>query len=77
MRTIGMVLGEAISATLLSANLSRGTQIFSLQGLSGRLLQQSAFSYAMRITCIVAAGCALLAMLFSLTRGKKPAAEPV
>jgi EmrB/QacA subfamily drug resistance transporter len=76
MRTIGMVLGEAISATLLSANLSKGTQIFSLQGLSGVLLQQSAFSYAMRITCFVAAGCALLAMLFSLTRGKKSATEP-
>jgi EmrB/QacA subfamily drug resistance transporter len=77
MRTIGMVLGEAISATLLSANLSRGTQIFSLQGITGLLLQRSAFSYAQRITCIVAAACALLAMLFSLTRGKKPAGETV
>ena len=77
MRTIGMVLGEALSATLLSANLSRGTHIFSLQGVSGLLLQQSAFGYAMHITCYAAAGCALLAMLFSLTRGKKPVTEPM
>jgi EmrB/QacA subfamily drug resistance transporter len=76
MRTIGMVLGEAISATLLSANLSNGTRIFSLKGVSGLLLKQSAFSYAQRITCIAAAAFALLAMLFSLTRGKISSLEP-
>jgi EmrB/QacA subfamily drug resistance transporter len=70
MRTIGMVLGEAISALILSTNIPQGTRIFSAQGFTGLLLQQSAFHFAMRITCIVAAACALLAMVFSLFRGK-------
>jgi EmrB/QacA subfamily drug resistance transporter len=70
MRTVGMVMGEAISATLLSVNLNQGTQIFALKGVTDLLLQQSAFSYAMRITCIAAAVCGLTAMVFSLARGK-------
>jgi EmrB/QacA subfamily drug resistance transporter len=74
MRTIGMVFGEAISAMLLSFNLNRGTQLFTLKGLTGVLLQQSAFSYAMRITCIAAALCAVVAMVLSFSRGKMKAA---
>jgi EmrB/QacA subfamily drug resistance transporter len=74
MRTIGMVFGEAISAMLLSFNLNRGTQLFTLKGLTGVLLQQSAFSYAMRITCIAAALCAVVAMVLSFSRGKMKSA---
>jgi EmrB/QacA subfamily drug resistance transporter len=72
MRNIGMVLGEAIAAALLSSNLSHATVIFASMGVSGILLQQKAFSYAMQIICIVAACCALAALVLSLIRGKIP-----
>jgi len=71
MRTVGMVTGEALAAMLLSVNLAHGTTLFTSQGLTGPALQQSAFGYAMRITCIVSAVFTLLAMVFSLTRGKR------
>jgi hypothetical protein len=67
-----MVLGEAIAAALLSSNLSHATVIFASMGVSGILLQQKAFSYAMQIICIVAACCALAALVLSLIRGKIP-----
>jgi len=70
MRNIGMVLGEAISAALLSTNINSATTVFASKGISGQLLQQDAFSYAMRITCIVAACCVLIALVLSLIRGK-------
>jgi len=70
MRNIGMVLGEAISAALLASNISSGTKLFGLKGFQGLALQQAAFSYAMRIICITAAGCALIALILSLIRGR-------
>ncbi len=70
MRNIGMVMGEAVSAALLSANTNYATAVFSAQGLSGKLLQQDAFSYAMRIICMTAVGCALMALIMSLMRGR-------
>jgi len=75
MRNIGMVLGEAISAALLSTNISSATTVFASKGISGQLLQQDAFSYAMRITCIVAACCVLIALALSLIRGKVDKSE--
>jgi len=70
MRNIGMVLGEAIAAALLSSNISYATTKLSAQGVHGILLTQGAFSYAMRITCFVAVCCALVALALSLVRGK-------
>ncbi|MBC3798053.1 MFS transporter [Acetobacterium tundrae] len=70
MRNIGMVLGEATSAALLSYNIDHATTIFAATGLEGAALQQAAFSQAMGIVCIVSAGCALVALFLSLVRGK-------
>jgi len=70
MRNIGMVLGEAISAAILSSNISFATIKLSAQGIRGILLTQGAFSYAMRITCVVAACFAIVALVLSLVRGK-------
>lgn len=71
MRNIGMVLGEAISAALLSSKVSYATTMFSAKGMKGALLQQSVFVYAMRIVCITAACSALIALFLTLSRGKK------
>ncbi|SHK12709.1 drug resistance transporter, EmrB/QacA subfamily [Anaerocolumna jejuensis DSM 15929] len=70
MRNIGMVLGEAISAALLSSRVSYATSAFAAKGVHGTLLQQDAFNYAMRTICIVAACCALAALMLTLFRGK-------
>lgn len=75
MRNIGMVLGEAISAVLLSSKASYATAVFSAKGMKGIALQQSSFLYASRFVCIVAACCALVALLLTLLRGKKEAAH--
>ncbi|WMJ89113.1 MFS transporter [Anaerocolumna sp. MB42-C2] len=70
MRNIGMVLGEAISAALLSSNVSYATTTLAAKGIQGTLLQQNAFSYAMHIISITSACCALAALLLTLIRGK-------
>ena len=75
MRNIGMVLGEALSAALLSSKVSYATAVFSARGMKGIALQQSAFLYALRIICVVAACCALAALLLTLFRGKKEEAS--
>lgn len=69
MRNIGMVLGEAISAALLSTNISYATSELSAKGLNGIALKQSAFSYAMRIICIVSACCIICAFILTIARG--------
>lgn len=73
MRNIGMVLGEAFSAALLSSKTSFATAVFSAKGMKGIALQQSSFLYAARFICIAAACCALVALLLTLLRGKREA----
>ncbi len=70
MRNIGMVLGEATSAALMSYTINHATTIFATKGLVGAALQQAAFSRAMVVVCMVSAACALVALLLSLVRGK-------
>jgi MFS family permease len=77
MRNIGMVLGEATSAALMSYNLNHATTIFAAKGLEGAALKQAAFSQAMVIVCMVSASCALVALLLSLIRGGKQGGEVI
>lgn len=70
MKNVGMVLGEAVSAAVLSSNITRATITLKARGIQGIALRQEAFSDAMRITCIVTACCAVAALVLSLVKGK-------
>lgn len=70
MKNVGMVFGEAISAALLSSNINYATTTLAAKNIYGILLQHEAFAYAMKITCIAAACCIIVALVLSLIRGK-------
>jgi EmrB/QacA subfamily drug resistance transporter len=69
MRTIGMVLGEAVSAALISSGMNSAAPALAAKGLTGITLWQGEFGNAMHITCVAAALCAIAALILSLIRG--------
>jgi MFS family permease len=60
----------AVAAALLSSNITNATATLKASGIQGIALQQGAFAYAMRITCMVTACCAAVALVLSLAKGK-------
>ena len=73
-RNLGMALGEAVSAALLATCMASRGFTLSLSAPTRGEGWGSAFSYAARVTCIVAAAAALAAGLLSLARRKRAAA---
>jgi len=72
-RNLGMALGEAVAAALLSTCMaSRGLRL-SLEAAAGSAGWNDAFSFATRVTCAVAAAAALAAGLASLRRAAETA----
>jgi hypothetical protein len=55
---------------LLSSNITNATATLKASGIQGIALQQGAFSYAMRIICIVTACCTIAALVLLLVKGK-------
>lgn len=76
MRNIGMVMGVAVSGALFNLNSSHAEAVYSAQGLSGPLLEQTSFTYGLHVTFIAAAIVALLAMGASLVKGRVRTAAP-
>jgi EmrB/QacA subfamily drug resistance transporter len=69
MRNLGMTLGEAISAALISSSMaSRGVAISAARAADGRWAL--AFGGALRACCAAAALAAIAAMVLSLARGR-------
>lgn len=69
MRNTGMVLGEAVCAALISFYMNLAEPSLLAKGYRGNVLWKIAFLPAGHITCAVAAGFAVLAILLSLARG--------
>jgi MFS family permease len=69
MRNIGMVMGVAISGALFSAGQSKAVARLASQKLAASVLQDTSFTYALRMTFTVAAGVALIATVASLVKG--------
>jgi EmrB/QacA subfamily drug resistance transporter len=71
MRNLGMTLGEAISAALISSSMaSRGLSLGEVGAADGRWAL--AFGGALRACCAVAALAAIAAMALALGRGRRP-----
>jgi EmrB/QacA subfamily drug resistance transporter len=70
MKNLGMVLGEAVAASVFSSSIANTTAMLKAEGIHGVLLQQQIFASAMRETCIVTAFCAAAALVLSLVKGK-------
>jgi hypothetical protein len=71
MRNIGMVLGEAVAASVLTFNIDLAAAKYMGQGIQGLALQQAAFIDATRVICIAAACFALASLAMSLIRGNE------
>ncbi len=69
MRNLGMVLGVAISGAIFSSHRNYLIRLMETQGLSGVELKVQAFTGAMHLTFLVAAGIAATGILTSLVRG--------
>lgn len=69
MRTVGMVIGEAASATIIAAGMNSAAPALAAKGLKGAALWRGEFIGAMHLTCIASAVCAILALILSLIRG--------
>jgi EmrB/QacA subfamily drug resistance transporter len=74
MKNVGMVLGEAVSAMILSSVMAARGEALG-QG-SGTAAWGGAFETAMRGVCIAAAGAALLAALLTTARSTTQPEEP-
>lgn len=70
MRNIGMVMGVAVSGALFSLNLNKANGLYAAKGFHGLFLRQTAFTYALHFTFLVASTIAVLAMTASLVKGK-------
>lgn len=70
MRTFGMMSGEAISAALIVFSMNRSSSAFISKGLKSTLLWQAEFGFAIKVTCIVAAICTIVAIALSFIRGR-------
>jgi EmrB/QacA subfamily drug resistance transporter len=69
MRNIGMVLGIAVAGAVFTERQNYFHTLLQLKGVSGAALRIQAFTGAFRTTYLMAAGCALVAVIASLTRG--------
>jgi len=69
MRNLGMILGVAVSGAIFTGQRNYLSKFLAAQGLSGVELKIQAFSGAMRLTFLAAAGIAAAGVLTSLIRG--------
>jgi EmrB/QacA subfamily drug resistance transporter len=70
MRNVGMVLGEAVSAAILSSCMaSRGEDLAS-GGAAVSSSWSGTFGFAMALACGAAAAAAIIALVLSLARGR-------
>ena len=72
-RNLGMALGEAVSAALLSTCMTFPGLTFSLAEAARHVQWGGAFSHATRVTCAAASVAALAAGLLSLSRSRRTA----
>ena len=74
MRNIGMVLGVAISGALFTSSHDWLIKVGKTNGLSGIMLEKKAFMGALRITYLIGALFALMAVITSMIKGstRKP-----
>jgi EmrB/QacA subfamily drug resistance transporter len=70
LKNIGMVLGVAVSGTLFSLFQKLALNYYKAQNISGQILQDKTFTFALHITFIVAGLVALLAVVPSLMMEK-------
>jgi EmrB/QacA subfamily drug resistance transporter len=77
MRNIGMVLGVALSGAIFTSSHDWLVNLNKAKGLSGAVLEQTAFIGALHITYQVGAIFALLAVITSLIKGSTRGKEPL
>ncbi|MDP4153369.1 MAG: MFS transporter [Bacillota bacterium] len=70
MRNIGMAIGVALSGALFSFYQNKAAKTLAVQGQSGTVLKNSAFTHALHITFIASVIVAFVAMIASLNKGK-------
>ncbi len=69
MRTLGMVLGAAVSGAVFAGYQNYLTHALALEGVTGAQLKTEAFTGAMHLAYLVAAGIAVIAAITSMVRG--------
>jgi len=77
MRNIGMVTGVAISGAIFSSSRRRLTETLKISGLTGPALKEAAFTGALHLTYLIAAGFAVVAVIASLVKGSTRTENPL
>lgn len=76
MRNVGMVSGEAIAATVICVVMNAFAAAAAGNDLTGNAVFSFEFAPAVKIICLSAALCSVIALVLSLLKGKaKPAAD--